>query len=248
MLNIIKLVWIFSVFVAALWASDNDGSRDSLPEEPLSADFGTFPEGSMDPQTTAGSTAKKDATKNIQPKPRRQRFAQNAKQKSVSDGADADQTEKKLPKVESMPVAEVPQAEAASEVKSIETKLDEALKTLRTGKGFEANVERKITLAALDTERPAESGVLTVSGSKLRLEIDKPTKSLLVVNGNTVWLEVKHDADLGGETQVHRGQLHGSKDSQVFVGLLGGGSWRKFFKLTKSETNKDGIVYDLESK
>jgi outer membrane lipoprotein-sorting protein len=128
-----------------------------------------------------------------------------------------------------------------------EAQLDEALKPLQKAKGLKAQVERHIALAIMDSKK-TESGFLTVAGKKMRLEIQKPQKSLLVVKGADVWLEVHPDPELGGKLQVSHGKLNTSKDSQIFVGLLGGDNWQNHFTLKSAVKNRDEIVYALQPK
>ena len=122
--------------------------------------------------------------------------------------------------------------------------LDQALAPVQKSKGLVATIERVLTSTIMDTTK-TDSGMLFVAQNSLRLEIEKPQKNLMVLNGKDLWLE--SHPEMGGP-QVSHASVNKAMDAKIFVGLLGGDNWQKHFELKDVKKENDTIVYTLAPK
>ncbi|MCB0350487.1 MAG: outer membrane lipoprotein carrier protein LolA [Bdellovibrionales bacterium] len=106
----------------------------------------------------------------------------------------------------------------------------------------EITLSKIVTLALLDETKKSE-GRLFFSKGKMRLEIDKPEESIIVMNNNTLWVETPTPEELGGKTQVIkiRSQELSQQAKAPLAALLGKPSAWDQMKLLKEE-NKSGVV------
>lgn len=79
--------------------------------------------------------------------------------------------------------------------------------------------------------RPKESeGELYFSKGKIRLSIEKPDPSLLILNGDDIWLEEKQPEEFGGTIQVSHYKSSKAEKASALLALLFGKSeiWNEF--------------------
>jgi outer membrane lipoprotein-sorting protein len=105
-----------------------------------------------------------------------------------------------------------------------------------------ARVEKEVTFALLG-ENKKSSGRMDFSKGRLRLEIDKPDPSLIVMNKKLIWVVTPTPEELGGKTQVLKiSSQEMSKQSKAPLAVLLGKkeAWDNF-KVKNSQT-KDGVL------
>lgn len=114
-------------------------------------------------------------------------------------------------------------------------------KRYQTSKSVTMDLEKTLILGLLGKEKKSKGRVL-ISQGKMRMEIEEPQKSLVVIDGKTVWVadwpapEFKNAA-----VQVMKGSVDTSKGaSQGFVGLLARGGILKHFKITAVQNDEKG--------
>ncbi|MCM2280307.1 MAG: outer membrane lipoprotein carrier protein LolA [Bdellovibrionaceae bacterium] len=109
-----------------------------------------------------------------------------------------------------------------------------ALKTLDTryqkARSVTMDVDKTLVLGLLGKEKKSKGHIL-LSRGKMRLEINAPDKSLVVVNGNNLWVADYPPAEFkNASVQVLKGQIDSKKGTQQgFVGLLTRGGVLKHF-------------------
>ncbi|MBK7845220.1 MAG: outer membrane lipoprotein carrier protein LolA [Bdellovibrionales bacterium] len=101
-------------------------------------------------------------------------------------------------------------------------------------------VEKKIHLALLD-ETKTGRGRLWFSRGRLKVQIDKPEGSLLVVDNHTVWLESSLTDDPSGFVQVTKMKASQIRKSNALLAILFGDEavWSKFELVTSHRQDGD---------
>lgn len=99
-------------------------------------------------------------------------------------------------------------------------------------------VEKKIHLALLD-ETKSGKGRLWFSKGRLKVQIDKPEGSLLVVDNHTVWLESRLTDDPSSLVQVTKMKASQIRKSNALLAILFGDQavWSKFEIITSHRQN-----------
>lgn len=99
-------------------------------------------------------------------------------------------------------------------------------------------VEKKIHLALLD-ETKSGKGRLWFSKGRLKVQIDKPEGSLLVVDNHTVWLESRLTDDPSSLVQVTKMKASQIRKSNALLAILFGDEavWSKFEIVTSHRQN-----------
>lgn len=109
-----------------------------------------------------------------------------------------------------------------------------------------AKVEKEVTFALLG-EQKKSSGRMDFSKGRLRLEIDKPDPSLIVMNKKVIWVVTPTPEELGGKTQVLKiSSQEMSKQSKAPLAVLLGKkeAWDNF-KVKSSQTNNGTLALTL---
>lgn len=98
--------------------------------------------------------------------------------------------------------------------------------------------------------RPKESeGTLYFSKGKIRLSIDKPDPSLLILNGEDIWLEEKQPEEFGGNIQVsHYKSSKAEKDSALLALLFGKSQLWNELELSDKKIDDKVTNYTLKPK
>ena len=105
-------------------------------------------------------------------------------------------------------------------------------KRYQAAKSVAMDLEKTLTLTVLGRERVSKGRTL-VSKGRMRLEIDSPDRSLLVVDRKTAWL-VNYPSEefKGSVVQVVKSNVGSKKTrSQAIVGLLAQGGFLKYFQV-----------------
>lgn len=89
---------------------------------------------------------------------------------------------------------------------------------------------KKTVVQVLLGRKTDYSGKLFLTKGKLRLEFERPTKSLVVVDGKYAWVVQYPDEDFGGPMQVTKTRAKEDKNSQILVDLLAGGAMLRHFQ------------------
>lgn len=135
---------------------------------------------------------------------------------------------------------------AVAKKKSELEALTKTFKSLQEKALVNMQLKKKVTSPFYMTPRESE-GELYFSKGKIRLSIVKPEVSLLVLNGNDIWLEEKLSEDSGGVVQVSHYETSKASKSSALLALLFGESeiWKEFKLMSRSE--EDGkTIYKLE--
>jgi len=118
----------------------------------------------------------------------------------------------------------------------------QVLRRYQKSEAVEIKISKKVHLSLLD-ETKESSGKLVLSKGRLRMEIEPPDESLLVMNKNIIWLATPTPEELGGKTQVLK--IPSSKLSQQsrapIAFLLGKESvWDQF--VVQGEERKNSVT------
>ena len=119
----------------------------------------------------------------------------------------------------------------------------------RAASSVSMDLGKTLKIAALGRERSAKGRVLVAKG-RMRLEIDSPDRSLLVIDRKNAWL-VNYPSDefKGAALQVVKSKVASSKKarSQAIVGILAQGGFLKHFKVVGIASGPaSGDVYYLQ--
>lgn len=111
----------------------------------------------------------------------------------------------------------------------------------KNSKSISMDLEKNLKLGILNQERKSK-GRLLISQGRMRMEIDKPEQSLVVVDKKNIWVVQYPPEDLvGASLQVIRASAETKKGrSQSFIGLLVKGGITKYFKVLNAMTSQDG--------
>lgn len=111
----------------------------------------------------------------------------------------------------------------------------------KNSKSISMELEKSLKLSVMNQERKSK-GRLLISQGRMRMEIDKPDQSLVVVDKKNIWVVQYPPADLeGASLQVIRASAETKKGrSQSFIGLLVKGGITKYFNVLNTMTAKDG--------
>lgn len=137
---------------------------------------------------------------------------------------------------------------------SVDTEALKRLKTLdaryQSAKSIAMDVERNLIMGMLGKEKKAK-GTLLLSKGRMRMELNDPEKSLIVIDGKTLWVADYPPAEFkNAAVQVLKGKVSSKKGaSQGFVGLLTRGGVLSQFNVTGALTDRGGrSVYFLQPK
>jgi chaperone LolA len=112
-------------------------------------------------------------------------------------------------------------------------KVDQVFKNLRSGPGFHARITKTTHLAQLDKDTESK-GEMDFAHGKMRLDITKPEKLLLVFDGKVAWQEEEYDDGEKKEplvTRMKAGNI--KKSSAILAALLSNARILKTFTLVK---------------
>ena len=137
-----------------------------------------------------------------------------------------------------------PLVAAAKKPLTPQQEIQRVLHHYHQAKGVTFAVTKKTHNTLLAMKAKTSEGRLFYSKGKLRFEVSKPEKSLLVMDGKYIWFATKLSKDKGGKVLVSRtGASNFKKGSSVMAALLDRGDLFKTFKVdTQVKDGKDLTV------
>lgn len=116
-------------------------------------------------------------------------------------------------------------------------------KKYQNSKSISMDLDKTLKLAVLDQERKSKGHIL-ISRGRLRMEIDQPNQSLVVVDGKNIWVVQYPPEEMkNSPVQVIRASTDTKKGrSQSFIGLLVKGGITKYFKVLNATSAADGTT------
>jgi outer membrane lipoprotein-sorting protein len=107
-------------------------------------------------------------------------------------------------------------------------------------------VEKKVHLALMDEEKTGR-GELWYSKGRLKMAIEKPEDSLLVLNDDIIWVVVKLPEEFGGTVQVTKMKAAQLKKSNALLAVLFGDEavWDRF-EVLKVDQGKESLKVELK--
>ncbi len=134
----------------------------------------------------------------------------------------------------------------ASEEPSPEQKLQRLNQNIAQDKYLSADVEKTTVLQLLGRNQKA-TGQLHVHRGKVRLELNAPEKSLLVVNSKEAWVVTYPPEDFpDAPIEAVVSELEGASPNLGIAKVLSGNGILEVFKVTKAESSKDQMKFSLE--
>ena len=123
-------------------------------------------------------------------------------------------------------------------------RLKEILGNYRKSSGILMELKKEVYISLME-ETKSYDGQLLLSKGRLKLEIVKPEKSLLIVDGNTIWLESQFDKNI----QVSKLSTTGKDRKKGLIGLFFGETsiWDGY-RLIKAQTKKNLTQYTMVPK
>ncbi len=120
-------------------------------------------------------------------------------------------------------------------VKSDEKFLAAVDRKYQNAKSVSMDIERKLVIGLLGKEKNAK-GSLLLSKGKMRMELATPEKSVVVIDGKTLWVADYPPAEFkNAAVQVLKGKITSKKAAnQSFVSVLSRGGLLKEFQVTGS--------------
>jgi outer membrane lipoprotein-sorting protein len=105
----------------------------------------------------------------------------------------------------------------------------------KNAKSVAMDIDRKLVIGLLGKEKNAK-GTLILSKGKMRMELATPEKSIVVIDGKTLWVADYPAAEFkNAAVQVLKGKIDSKKAAnQTFVGALSRGGLPKEFQATGS--------------
>ncbi len=127
--------------------------------------------------------------------------------------------------------------------------LHQVINKYRNSPAVDMNLKKTVVMSLLG-ETKESSGKLYLSSNKMRYEINKPEKHLVVMDGKSIWVENKLPKKLGGQTQVtHLKSKVGQEKVKGFLAAFFGNDNIKndldFKKITK---NTYKVIFKKKSK
>lgn len=119
--------------------------------------------------------------------------------------------------------------------------LKEIDKRYQEASSIAMDVDKTLSLGLLGKEKKSK-GRLLLSKGRMRMEIDSPDKSIVVVDGKTLWIADYPSAEFkDASVQVLKGPLDSKKGAQrSFVSLLTRGGILKHFKIVGAQKDDEG--------
>ncbi len=137
---------------------------------------------------------------------------------------------------------------ASSKVKTELRNLSQVFEDLQSAASVSMKVKKKITSPWLNSPKEA-TGTLDFSKGKIRMKINDPHPSLLVLSGKDIWLEEKQPEDMGGKVQVSHFKAQQARKSSALLALLFGESeiWNELQLINKKSVGGD-LTFNLKPK
>jgi len=124
---------------------------------------------------------------------------------------------------------------------SVSKDLESALKVYRAKGGVSVGIKKKTVSTLLSREKKSE-GKLFYKKGKVRIEMQSPEASLLIMDGKHIWLETKLDEEFGGQIQVSKAKMGPIKKSNTLLAaIFDHQQLLKQFKLSKRKPQGKGV-------
>lgn len=114
--------------------------------------------------------------------------------------------------------------------------VDSVLARYRKAPAIQANVKKTVVQEVMGTSHESE-GKFYFSKGKLRLDIEKPEKSILVYDGKNIWLESRLDESTVEVSRIRNSEI--KKSDSLLSALFNRADVLKNFKLLKT-TDRNG--------
>jgi outer membrane lipoprotein carrier protein len=126
--------------------------------------------------------------------------------------------------------------------------LNEVQEKYSKAKSIKMEVEKELTLSALRKTKKSSGNLSLASNGKFRLEMKEPDKSLIVIDGQNIWV-VQYPEFKSEKTQVMHSKLKEQLKSQVLLSfLMGQGKIKKHFKILNQKEDDGTTIIKLEPK
>lgn len=97
--------------------------------------------------------------------------------------------------------------------------INQALKPFRAAAGVTLGIKKKTVSQLLGREKISK-GTLSYRKGKVRIEMESPEASLLIMDGKTIWLETQLDKEFGGTVQVSKTKMGPIKKSNTLLASI----------------------------
>jgi outer membrane lipoprotein-sorting protein len=128
-------------------------------------------------------------------------------------------------------------------LRSIESKYQQS-------KSITANVKKILFVKTLNSKKETDGKMFIKSGGRLRLEFDKPSLNLVVLNSKELFsVQYPEDPEFDDKIRVLKSTRPQETQSQfVLTFILGKGGFLEHFKIKKAGENGDFFFFQLEPK
>ncbi len=133
------------------------------------------------------------------------------------------------------------------EINTIETEplLQRVEKKYKTG-FVKVKLEKEVTQAILETTKTYKGQMALGPSGLLKMDIETPQKSSLVVDGKNIWVIDYPVDEARNKVQILHAKVQKKKGNQAFLGdLLSGSGLLKNFKVESQAEKKDETTYRL---
>jgi outer membrane lipoprotein carrier protein len=131
--------------------------------------------------------------------------------------------------------------------KAYDEDLGEIEKRYAAAKTVKMDVKKSLILSALERTDIYEGRFLLSGKEKLRLEFEKPVKSVAVLNGKEFWIIEYPPADVDDKVRVLKSTLGEKSQSQVLItSLMGRGRILDHFSIEKKKKKDGKIIFAMK--
>jgi len=108
----------------------------------------------------------------------------------------------------------------------------------------EMDVEKEIKLSVIGRTK-IHKGHIYLARGKVRIEFEKPNKSLVVLDGKHTWVVTYPPEEFGGPVQVARSKAEQGKN---IISLVSEGRFLEFFEVVGKTKEKGSVVFEFKPK
>lgn len=122
---------------------------------------------------------------------------------------------------------------------TVEKQVDQVLSRYRQAKSVKMDVTREV-FQALTEKKLQASGTFLVSQGRMRMELEAPDKSVIVLNGPNLWLATYLPEEFGGKCQVTKLKTNKLGKAATWLAVVFGqrNAWKEF-KVTENKQSGD---------
>jgi outer membrane lipoprotein-sorting protein len=130
----------------------------------------------------------------------------------------------------------------------VDQELSEVEKKYAAAKSVSMDVKKSLILSLLERTDVYDGRFFLSGKDKLRLEFEKPVKSIAVLNGKEFWVIEYPPADTNEKVRVLKSSMGEKSQSQVLItSLLGQGRILDHFTIESKKKNDGKITYKLKA-